>query len=79
MKESIGIILLSIILSGCVATINIKVTDPDSGVVTDVNYDSARRVAIAVADGDVTIISGQVLINDETVQALGKDVLQCRE
>ena len=58
MKESVGIILLSIILSGCVATIDIKVTDPKSGVKTDVKYESARRVAIAVADGDVTIISG---------------------
>jgi len=77
MKESVGIILLSIILAGCTATIGIVITDPENGVMTDVRYESVRRVAIAVADGDVTIISGQVLINDETVQVLAQNNLQC--
>ena len=75
MKESVGIILLSIILAGCSATIGIIITDPESGVMTDVKYESARRAIIDVTNGDITIISGQVLINDATVQALGKDLI----
>jgi len=75
MKRLIATLVLAALLTSCAAEIKLTVTDPDSGLMTEVNYASARRAVIAVTDGDITIISGQVLIDDATVQALGKDLI----
>jgi len=72
-KETI-IFLAALLLTGCAATISIKTTDPVTGAANITEVKTARRVAIAVEGDKVTIISGQVLIDDATVQALGRGV-----
>ena len=63
-------IIALMVLAGCRAHIEVVTTDPETGVTDRVTVKSARRTAISTKG--VTVITGQVLINDETVQALGK-------
>ena len=60
----LGIIVLALALPGCQA--HIQITDGDIECVVD----SSRRTAMTC--GSATVVTGQVLINDETVQVLGK-------
>jgi hypothetical protein len=66
------ILTLLMLLPGCSAHISITQTAPD-GTMTEVTVDSARRTAISTAG--VTVITGQVLIDDETVRALAPSVV----
>lgn len=67
------LIILAITLTSCAAHITIKWTDPESKIENTIDYNSARRAAITVSSAGVAVITGQVLINDETVQILGKE------
>ena len=62
----------AILLQGCAGEIVIKWTDPDTNIETSVEYTSARRAAITVSSAGVSIITGQLAINDETVRVLVK-------
>jgi hypothetical protein len=65
-------LVLAAVLTGCAgmkAHVEITKTHP-SGVVETCVVDSARRTAVSCAGA--TVITGQVLINDATVQVLGK-------
>ena len=54
------IVFMALLLTGCAATITI--TTPNE---TKVEYNSARKAAIAVsADGAVTILTGAVITDD---------------
>jgi len=50
MKRLIATLVLAALLTGCAAEINLTVTDPDSGLMTEVSYASARRAIIAVTE-----------------------------
>ena len=63
---------MTLLLCSCSATIEIKTTDPETGLVEHIKVESARRTAIST--GDVTVITGQVLIDDDTVKVLAKEV-----
>lgn len=63
--------ILVLLLTGCAANIQIITIDPDTGITTNITVESARRTAISTPN--VTVITGQVLINDETVQVLAKE------
>lgn len=60
-----------LLLTSCAATIEIKTTDPATGIVNQVKVESARRTAISTES--VTVLTGQVLINDDTVKVLAKE------
>jgi len=64
------LILFLFLLGGCAAQIEITTTDPETGVVDIIKLKSARRTAIST--GHVTVITGQVLMDDATVAALAK-------
>ena len=63
-------LLILLLLTGCAA--HITITTPDG---TQVDYESARKAAIAVnANGTVTILTGEVVTDDlaTVVEAIGK-------
>ncbi len=67
----IRLMMAALLLTGCTSLV---VTD--DGCVME----SVRRVAVTC--GNASVISGQILVNDETVQALGRnavDVVDERE
>ena len=65
-------LILLLLLAGCQAHIEVRLTG--QGVIEHtITVDSVRRTMVAVDGGQVTIITGQVLIDDETVQALGRE------
>ena len=68
----LSIVLISL-LAGCAA--EIKMTARGIyGETCETTVTTARRVAISMQGcNGATVISGQVLINDETVQALGSN------
>lgn len=65
-------LIILLLLAGCRGTIEIKLTG--QGVIEHtIKVETSRRTMVAVDGGQVTIITGQVAINDETVQALGRE------
>jgi len=62
------------LLTSCQAHMSIVMTD-QWGTSREITIDSVRRTAIGMSNDEVTIITGQVAINDETVQALGKGAI----
>ena len=67
-------IIVLLVLAGCQAHIQIDWTDPVTGAANSVVYESARKAAISA--GPVTIIMGEVAINNETVQILGREAIR---
>lgn len=63
------------LLSGCAADITLTMGANMDCPETKLEFESARRTAISVNCGTATIITGQVTINDETVQVLGKGAI----
>jgi len=74
-------VLLTLILSlpsiAAATEVEIKTTDPVTGAVNEVRIKSMRRIAVSTPD--VTVITGQVLISDETVQVLAKEATKSKE
>lgn len=68
-------IVLLMVLAGCQAHIQIDWTDPDTGAANTVIYESARKAAITM--GGVTVITGEVVVDSQTVLALGRQGLAC--
>ena len=71
-------LMILLLLAGCSGTIEIKLTG--EGVIEHtIKVETSRRTMVAVDGGQVTVITGQVAINDETVQALGRDTVKIIE
>ena len=64
------LIILFLLTAGCAAQIEVVSTDPQTGIIDHVTIKSARRTAVSTST--VTVLTGQVLIDDATVQALAK-------
>lgn len=65
-------LLLVLLLTGCSGTISIISTSPN-GVDNRIEIDTARRTVVALNGGEITVMTGQVAIDDSTVQALGRN------
>ena len=65
-------LLILLLLAGC-TEIQVQTTDPNTGAAETVTVKTVRRIAISSAK--VTVISGQVLIDDSTVQVLAKEAI----
>jgi len=77
MKYLTMVLLAIAVLAGC-TSMTIKTFDPATGNLTgETVVDSARR--FAYSDEDTTLITGQILINDETVQVLAKEATKSKE
>lgn len=72
MKKLLLIAILTMMVSGCMSTISVDYADAATGDLTQTKIKTPRRIALTTAN--TTIILGQVLVNDETVQALGQSV-----
>jgi len=62
-------LVLICLLAGC-SDIQVQTTDPITGAAEVITIKTPRRIAISTSK--VTVVAGQVLINDETVQILAK-------
>ena len=62
-------LVLLIALAGC-SEIQVQTTDPLTGAAEVITIKTHRRIAISTSK--VTVVAGQVLIDDSTVQALAK-------
>ena len=71
-------LIILLLLVGCRGTIEIKLTG-ENLIEHTIKVETSRRTMVAVDGGQVTVITGQVAINDETVQALGRDVIKIVE
>ena len=72
------LLLVVVLLAGCRGTIEIKLTG-EGMIEHTIKVETSRRTMVAVDGGQVTVITGQVAINDETVQALGRDAVRIVE
>jgi hypothetical protein len=73
---TVGAIIIALIMfigllasTGCAADIDLTMTDVECGTV-EVNYKSARKAAISMSCEGITVITGEVAINNESVQVL---------
>ena len=70
----IMVCLLTGCLPACTGTITVKLINPE-GISNDIQIETARRTMVAIDGGQVTVVTGQVAIDDATVQALGRAVI----
>ena len=67
-------LLLLLLLGACKGTIHLVLTG-NNVIEHDITVETSRRTMVAVDGSQVTIITGQVAIDDETVKALGRDII----
>ena len=63
-------LLILLLLTGCAGTIEIRMTDAETGDVNSFESTTARRQMIKIENGNITVITGQVAIDDNTAVAL---------
>ena len=68
-------LIILFLLTSCSGTITVKLTNPE-GISNNIEVETARRTLVSIDGAQVTIITGQVAISDETVQALGRTAPQ---
>jgi len=70
-------IIVLFLLAGCAADIRMTVLDLNGAARCEVTAKTMRRIAMSMRDcTEATVISGQILIDDATVQALSRDAAQ---
>jgi hypothetical protein len=72
------LILISMAFLASCSGATVKLTDKDSNVLTELEVKGGlRRVAVRInSQGDITIIAGQMLVSDETVQVAVQQAAQ---
>ena len=65
------LILLAVVLCGCTTLYNSE-TDPVTGIIKECKAKSSRRISAKC--GDATVKAGVILVKDETIQVIAKDV-----
>ena len=67
-------LILLLLLTGCTGHISVTLTGENTLQHT-ITVETARRTMVAIDGGQVTVITGQVAIDDATVQALGREIV----
>ena len=69
--RALVLVLLLACLPACTGTITVRLINPE-GISNDIQVETSRRTLVSIDGTQVTVITGQVAISDETVQALGR-------
>jgi len=70
----IMIFLLTGCLPACKGLITVRLNNPE-GISNDIQVETSRRTLVSIDGAQVTVVTGQVAIDDATVQALGRAVI----
>ena len=66
--------VLMFLLVGCKGIITVRLNNPE-GISNDIQVETSRRTLVSIDGTQVTVVTGQVAIDDATVQALGRTVV----